>query len=64
MIRNFKFSVEDQTYGAVGDDVESEIIIDDSEFGMYWLVDGKKFRLSSQNVRDLKVIIAQVELAP
>lgn len=64
MIRTFKFTVEDQTYGAVGDDTESEIIIDDSEFGMYWLVDGKKFWLSSQDVRDLKVIIAQAKLAP
>lgn len=61
MIRTFKFGVEDQTYGS-DDEVESEIMIDDSEYGMYWMIDGRKFYLSNSNVADLKVILAQVEI--
>lgn len=62
MIRTFRFSIEDHTYGDIGDEVESEVTIDDSEFGMYWEVDGRKYRLTSQNVVDLKEILDQVEI--
>ena len=64
MIRIFKFAVEDETYGPANDEVESEIIIDDSEYGLSWAIDGRRYRLSSRNVIDLREILAQVEDDP
>lgn len=61
MIRTFEFTIEDPTYGDNAT-AESIITIDDSESGLYWKIDGHQYRLSSQNIRDLKEILDQVEL--
>lgn len=58
MIRTFEFGVTDTLYDH---EVDSKIVVDDSEYGLIWEVDGHKYRLSDQNVRDLEEILKQIE---
>lgn len=62
MMRTFEFGVEDTLYDH---EVDSKIVINDEEYGLIWeFVGGNTYRLSSQNIRDLREILAQVEDDP